>query len=107
MVDPHHITAFQGDGIAAPYVLRVELGHMDVLDNDVGSTGNAETTTLKDTCGSRANQGLVRRDYDRVQTSFVVGDGCSRCARLVVTTPIVLVDGCIRVRICCQTVGLY
>ena len=50
VIDPHHIAAFQCYSIAAPYVLRVELGDVDVLQDDVASAHNAETFTLDDTC---------------------------------------------------------
>lgn len=49
VVDPHHVAAVQGDGIATPHILRVQLSDVDVLQNDIGSTNNAKALSLNDT----------------------------------------------------------
>ena len=37
-VNPNHVRAGQGDSITAPDVVRVQLGDLDVLNDDVGNT---------------------------------------------------------------------
>jgi len=49
MVDPDEIASFQSNSIATPNVLRVELSDVDILQNDVLSTDNAEAFALNDT----------------------------------------------------------
>jgi hypothetical protein len=49
VIDPDEITAFQRNGIATPYVLRVELSDVDVLQNDVLSTNDTKTFALDNT----------------------------------------------------------
>lgn len=49
-VDPDKVAAIQCNGIATPNVLRVELGNVDVLQNNILFTHDTETFTLDDTC---------------------------------------------------------
>jgi hypothetical protein len=49
MVDPDEIASFQRNGIATPYVLRVELSNVNVLQDNVLSTNDAKTFALNDT----------------------------------------------------------
>jgi hypothetical protein len=116
MVDPDHVRASQRDRVTAPDVLRVELGDVNVLDDDVFDTevvsfeslpsflcddlrrtsipvGHPDTLALDDTFRARADNRLVGSDLDRVKTSFIVGDRGGGCVGLVVAAPIVLVDG--------------
>lgn len=51
VVNPHLVTAIQGDRITAPNVLRVELGNVDVLNDDIaGAICDPETGALDDAC---------------------------------------------------------
>jgi hypothetical protein len=94
VVDPDHVRAGKSNGIAAPDVLRVELGDVNVLDDYVfDAVGEPDTLALDHTFRARADDCLVRGDHDRVETSLIVSDGRGGRIGLVVSTPIVLVDG--------------
>lgn len=90
MVDPDHVGARDGDGITAPHVLGVDLGEVDVLDDDVlDAVGHVHALALDDTGGALADQGLVGLDLDRVPRSLVICDGADRGgAGLVVLAPL-------------------
>lgn len=92
MINPHHVTAIKSDGITAPYILGVQLGDCDVLNDDVASASNAQTTTFEDTRRTRADQGLVRSDDDGIEAGFIISDRGSRSRCLVIGAPVVLVD---------------
>jgi hypothetical protein len=49
MIDPHHVTALQSDSITAPNVLWVQLGDVDVLQDDVASTHDTKAFAFDDT----------------------------------------------------------
>ena len=94
MVDPDHVGTCQSNGIAAPDVLRVELGDVNVLDDDVLDTvGKSDALALDDTFRARADDRFVRGYHDRIETSLVVSDRSGWCIGLIVSAPIVLVDG--------------
>lgn len=94
VIDPNHIAAIESDGIATPDVLRVELGDMNVLDDDVaGTIGDIETFALDDAFSARSNQSLVRSNVDGIESRLVVRDRSGGRIGLVVSTPVVLVDG--------------
>jgi hypothetical protein len=49
VVDPDYVGTIYGDGIAAPNVLRVQVGDVDILDDDVaGAADDAEALALND-----------------------------------------------------------
>jgi hypothetical protein len=94
VVDPDHVSVIQGDGITTPDVVRVEVGDVDVLDDDVlRARDNSQTLALDNTSAAAADQRLVGLDSDAQKTGIVVGDGGLGGAGLVVVTPRVLVDG--------------
>ena len=94
MVDPDHVGPCQRNCVTSPDILRVELGDVDVLDDDVGNTvSHPEAFALDDTVRTRAENCLVGGDHDGVETSLVVLDRSGGCIGLVVATPIVFVDG--------------
>lgn len=94
MVDPDQVRSGKGDGIAAPYILGVQLGDADVLDDDVlDAVGHAKALALDHARRAVAEDGLVRSHLDGGQASVVVAHGHSRGIRLVVGAPVVLVDG--------------
>jgi hypothetical protein len=93
MVDPDHVGVVDGNGIASPDVLGVDVGDgnvpaevrlcalqgvdsvpgteyaqvwtVDLLDDDVaGTADDTETLTLDDTGGARAQNSLVGGDGD-------------------------------------------
>lgn len=56
MIDPDIVCTVQGDGIAAPDVLRIDVGNGNILNDDIGSTiYDAQALTLDDTTGSISN----------------------------------------------------
>ena len=75
VVDPDEIRADERDGVAAPDVLRVELGDVDVLYDDVGAAGYAEAFAADHAGGAFADDGLVVLDVDRGHACGVVGYG--------------------------------
>ncbi len=94
MVDPDHVGVVQGDGISTPDVLRVEIGDVDVLDDDVlGTADHAEAFALDDPLASDTDQGLVRPDSDAENAGLVVLDRHLGGVGLVVGAPVVEVDG--------------
>ena len=60
VVDPDHVRAGKSNGIAAPDVLRVELGDVNVLDNHIlDAVGQPDALALDDTFRTRADDRLV------------------------------------------------
>lgn len=92
MVDPDHVGTRDRESITTPHVLGVDLGEVDVLDDDVlHAVGHVKTPALDHTSGSLADQRLVGLDLDRIPGSFVVGQGADGGgARLVVLAPLKL-----------------
>jgi len=75
VVDPDEIRAGEGNGITSPDILWVELGNVDVLDDDVlGSICDSETLSTDHCVGSDTNDGLVGAEVDTRYTSLVVCD---------------------------------
>ena len=92
MVNPNVVGAIQVNGITAPDVLRVKLGDMDVLDDDVfGIVGHAKSLATEDTSTTDTNNGLVRGNRQAFQTSVIIG----AFRRWIVTAPVgtVRLDG--------------
>ena len=95
-VDPHHVCTIQRDRIAAPYIVRVQLGDLDVLNNDVvlklvstyvgwlskwgtyGARNDAKTLALDHTAATLTNDSLLGSNSDAKLSSVVVGDGSRR-----------------------------
>lgn len=93
VVDPDKIRTINLDSITSPNVLRVQLSDVDVLNDDVLSALDVKTLALDNTIGTDADNGLVRVDDNRVQSSLIVGNVDLRGVGLVVVAPAVLVDG--------------
>lgn len=94
VINPNHVCTSQSDRVTAPDVLRVELGDVDVLNDYIGNAiGKPDALALDDTFRTRADDRLVRGDHDRVKTSLIVGDRGGGRIGLVVSAPVVLVDG--------------
>ena len=90
----HHVGAVESDGITTPNVLGVQLGDLDVLDDDVVGTGNdTETLALDHTAAALADEGLLGRNSDAKHTGIVVLDAGRRGIGLVVLASIVFVNG--------------
>lgn len=91
VVDPDHVGLVKGDGISTPDVLRVDVGDLDVLEDNVADAVHAKT--LANNLGVvLANDGLVAGDSDTEDTGVVVLDRGRGSVRLVVGAPVVLVD---------------
>lgn len=74
VVDPDAVGAVQGDCIATPDVLRVEVGEVDVLDDDVaGAAAKAQALAANDSLGAHADDGLVALDVDGLARGVPVG----------------------------------
>lgn len=94
MIDPDHIAIVQGDGITTPNVLWVEIGNVNVLNDNVGcAANNTQTLALDDSLAAVAEDGLVGCNHHAEDGSVVVSDSDRRGIRLVVAAPVVLVDG--------------
>ena len=93
VVDPDHVGAVESDSVTAPDVLGVELGDLDVLDDDVVGTGNdTETLALNHTGAALTDDGLLGGNSDAKHAGIVVLDAGRRGVGLVVLAPVVLVD---------------
>ncbi|KAF7545500.1 hypothetical protein G7046_g9552 [Stylonectria norvegica] len=94
VIDPDHVDVVEGDGIAAPDVLGVELGDVDVLDDDVAHAADEpQALALDDALAAHAYEALVGLDGDAELAGVVVLDRRLGRAGLVVVAPAVLVDG--------------
>lgn len=96
MVDPDQIGAGESDSVTSPDVLGVELGDVDVLDNDVcGAVRYTQTLAPDHTCGPNADDGLVAADIDARDTGLIVRDrdGSGASTSVAVRAPARLVDG--------------
>lgn len=110
VVDPDHVGAIDGNTIASPDEIGVDVGDVDVLDDDVADTmGHAQTAhslsvtfdqrvmvlpfALDNTLATLSNDSLVRRNSDTRDTSLVVGDiaHCG-CFGFIFSAPVVFVD---------------
>lgn len=92
VVDPNQISRVNGDSIASPDVFRVELGNLNILDDDVLHPRDLQALSTDNTGRAGANDGLVVSDLDTRHTSLVIGNTSRGCRRLVVFAPVVLVD---------------
>lgn len=94
VVDPDEIGVVDGDSITTPDVLRVQVGNVNILDNNVlGTADHADTLALDDALAANTDEGLVGSDVDAEQTGLVVLDRDLGGVGLVVVAPVVLVDG--------------
>ena len=92
MVNPDVVGAVESDSVTTPDEFGVELGDVDVLDDDVADTVHqAQTLSTQDTRATHANNGLVGGDFQALNTSVVVRAGKGRVA----TAPVgaILLDG--------------
>jgi hypothetical protein len=94
VINPNVVCSSQSNRVTTPDVLRVELGDVNVLDNHILDTvGQPDALALDDTFRPRADNRLVGGDLDGVKTSLIVGDRGGGSIGLVVSAPVVLVDG--------------
>jgi hypothetical protein len=69
------VCAIESDGVAAPDVLWVQVGDVDVLYNDVGhAVDKAKTFAPDDTFIADTDDSLVASDEYGVQGSLIVSD---------------------------------
>lgn len=81
MVDPDEVRAGHLDRVTAPDVLRVQLGDVEVLEDDVlGAADDAEAFASDDALVADADDGLVRLDINRLGGCDIVGHFDSRVA---------------------------
>ena len=60
VIDPDIVCSIQGDGISAPNIFRVDIGDLNVLENDVlSSIHDPQALAFDDTLGTIANDCLV------------------------------------------------
>lgn len=99
MVDPNEISLVEGDGISTPDKLRVDVGDLNILEDDVADAVHAKA--LANDLGTvLSHDGLVAADGDTEDTGVVVRDGLGGSIRLVVGAPVVLVDSKLVSRTC-------
>lgn len=94
MVDPDFAAAVQSNGITTPHVLRVEVGNLNVLnDNIADPIRHPESFALDDATATTADQRLIRRNLNRRNGGVVVRDRDRGRTGLIVGAPAVQVDG--------------
>jgi hypothetical protein len=96
LTDPDLVRAIDGNGIAAPDELRVQLGDVNVLDDDIlRAVGDAEPLSTEDTLVADTDERLVGADGEPADAGLVVGDLDGGRARtsVAVGAPAGLVDG--------------
>lgn len=96
LTDPDQVGAVDSDGISTPDVLWVQLGDVDVLDDDVFcALCDVETLPTEDALVAHTDDGLVGADGETCNAGLVVGDLDGRRARAGVTigAPACMVDG--------------
>lgn len=71
MVDPDEIGAIKGNGIATPRVLVVQVGHRNVLDDDIAPATHPHPLTLDGGGASDSDDNLVTADIYRLTGSLV------------------------------------
>lgn len=99
MVDPDEVGLVDGDGVASPDVLGVDVGDGDVLNDDVLSTADdTKALALDDAGGALADEGLVGVDGDTKRAGIIIGHRDRGSTRLVVGAPVILVDGYLAAR---------
>ena len=74
-------------------MMRSWRAYRNVLDNHIRRADDFETLAFDDTAGAVADNGLIRANLDTRNTSVVVGHRNGGCLGVVVTAPVVLVDG--------------
>lgn len=85
VINPDLIGAIERDSITTPDVLGVEVGNVDVLDDDVlGTTTHSQTLALDAGLVTHAENGLVRGNINRSPSSLVPRLTRSRLATTVV-----------------------
>lgn len=92
MIDPNKISAIKGNSVSAPNILRVQFSNMDVLNNNILGSLDIKTLALDDTIRTNTNDRLIRVDDNRVQARLIVANIDLGGIRLIVVTPIILVD---------------
>jgi hypothetical protein len=93
VVDPNIIGSVKSDSIATPDKVRVKIGNMNVLDDNVLDTiGETKTLTLNNTLRTNTDNALIRANHNRVQAGLVILDVNLASARFVFVAPQVLVD---------------
>jgi hypothetical protein len=85
MVNPDQVRAIQGDSITTPDVLGVQLGDVNILDDNIANAiANTQTLATKNTRAADTNDGLVRGNIDTLESGLVISTGQSG----IVTTPV-------------------
>jgi hypothetical protein len=94
MIDPDIVCPIQGDGITAPNVFRVDIGDLNVLEDDILSpVHNSQALAFDDALRAIADDCLIRTNSDTESSSSIISDARDRrCIRFVVLAPLVLVD---------------
>ena len=73
VVDPDLVRAVEGDRIAAPDIMRIQVGDVDVLDDDVADAGDdAEALAHHHAAAAFADDGFVGGHGDAEDGSVVV-----------------------------------
>lgn len=95
MVDPDKVGAGKLNRITSPNVFRVQVGDLDVLDDDVGNTiGHPQALALDDALIAHAKDGFVRRDIDRGPRCHVPGGSLRRrVSAVVLDDPLAAIAG--------------
>ena len=75
MVNPNKIGVIKGNGITSPHILRVKVGDLNVLNDDVlGTLCNVKALALDDAFASYTDETLVGSHENGVQCSIIILD---------------------------------
>ncbi|RDW78851.1 uncharacterized protein DSM5745_05703 [Aspergillus mulundensis] len=74
VVDPDPVAVVEGEEVSSPHVLRVCIGEVDVLDDDVaGAAADAQALAADDAGAADTDDTLVAADVERRLAGVVIG----------------------------------
>ena len=74
VVDPDPVAVVQGEEISSPDILRVCVGEVDVLNNDIAdAAAKAQALAADDACTADTDNTLVAANVDRRRAGVVIG----------------------------------
>lgn len=72
MVDPDKVRSIKQKSITTPYILRIQISYLDILDDDIRCiVGELQTFALDDSTAPTSKNRLRRSDSQRTRASLV------------------------------------